>query len=69
VFHEMDGNWEQAGTIIASDGAMADFFGFAVTLDRDTALVRASQATLSPHRRGLLLRRACWEPATALKQG
>jgi hypothetical protein len=23
VFHEMDGNWEQAGTIIASDGAMA----------------------------------------------
>jgi FG-GAP repeat len=30
VFHETDGNWEQAGRIIASDGAMADFFGFAV---------------------------------------
>jgi hypothetical protein len=48
VFRETNGNWNQVGRIIASDGGEADFFPFAVALDRDTALLGVTPATL-PH--------------------
>lgn len=39
VFTRTDGIWRQQAILIASDGAANDFFGSAVALDGDTALV------------------------------
>jgi hypothetical protein len=44
IFGEMDGNWDQIGRIIANDGGTSVVFGWAVALDRDTALVGTTPA-------------------------
>jgi hypothetical protein len=41
VFTRTDNNWTQEQKLLASDGAYADRFGYAVSLDGDTALIGA----------------------------
>lgn len=47
AFTEVDGSWSQTQKLTASDGVAADNFGYAVALDGTTALVGASNATVS----------------------
>jgi hypothetical protein len=46
VLRELDGNWGAAVRITASDGVILNYFGAAVALDRETALVGALPAAL-----------------------
>ncbi len=39
LFRQAGGNWKETGALLASDGRMGAFFGWAVALDRDTDLV------------------------------
>lgn len=48
AFHAIGDNWSQVGKITPSDGAMDDFFGFAVALERDKLLVGTTPGTV-PH--------------------
>jgi hypothetical protein len=41
VFEEQNGSWTQQQKLIATDGQISDFFGYAVDLDGDTALIGA----------------------------
>jgi hypothetical protein len=44
VFTRAGSTWSQQQKLVAADGASGDFFGYAVSLDRDSALVGASGA-------------------------
>ena len=41
IFEKVSGTWEEVGKLTASDGAAGDFFGFAVSLSGDLAIVGA----------------------------
>jgi hypothetical protein len=47
LFEELNGNWSQAATLVASDGATDDFFGAALTLDGPTLLVSTPHPTIN----------------------
>jgi hypothetical protein len=49
VFTRSGGAWSQQAELTASDGAAGDYFGFSVALDGDTALIGASNKTVSAH--------------------
>jgi hypothetical protein len=46
VLRELGGMWGEAARITASDGVILNYFGWAVALDRETALVGAQPAAL-----------------------
>jgi hypothetical protein len=46
LFTESGGNWSQADTFVASDGAVDDYFGAALAWDGETALISTPHPTI-----------------------